>query len=156
MTYTHTPRALHDVLISVLRLILLCAALMVVLDIARPQAKTERKPTASQDAGTPGKPIFVRYCASCHGVDGQGDGPAATAMNAAPPDLTRLAKRHEGKYPAGYVGAVLKFGKSLASHGSEDMPVWGRRFEEIDPVHDPTGQQHIDILVRYIGSLQAK
>jgi hypothetical protein len=45
-------------------------------------------------------------------------------MKTPPPDLTALFSRHKGKYPAGYVGAVLKFGRSMAAHGSEDMPVW--------------------------------
>jgi hypothetical protein len=70
--------------------------------------------------------------------------------------LTTLAKRHGGKYPAGYVSAVLKFGRSLESHGSEEMPVWGSRFRKLDPVHDPTGQQHVDDLVAFIQSLQTK
>jgi len=103
-----------------------------------------------------GKQIFVQYCASCHGVDAKGNGPAAVAMKTLPPDLTELAKRNGGKYPAGYVGAVVKFGKSLASHGSEDMPVWGARFKTLDPLHDATGQKHVDDLVAYLESLQLK
>jgi mono/diheme cytochrome c family protein len=27
-----------------------------------------------------GRELFVRYCASCHGVSGRGDGPAAAAL----------------------------------------------------------------------------
>jgi hypothetical protein len=77
-------------------------------------------------------------------------------MKTSPPDLTTLSRRHEGKYPAGYVSALLKFGRSLASHGSEDMPVWGPRFKTLDAVRDPTGQHHVDDVVAYIGSLQAK
>ena len=64
--------------------------------------------------------------------------------------------RHEDKFPAGYVSALLVFGESFASHGSEDMPIWGSRFKALDPVHDPTGQQHIDDVVAYIQSLQVK
>jgi hypothetical protein len=78
------------------------------------------------------------------------------AMKTPPPDLTRMARRHGGEYPAGYVGALLKFGRSLGSHGSEDMPIWGSRFKDLDPVRDPTGQQHVDDVVAYIGSLQLK
>jgi hypothetical protein len=51
---------------------------------------------------------------------------------------------------------VLTFGKSFASHGSEDMPIWGSRFKMLDPVRDPTGQQHIDDVVAYLRSLQEK
>jgi len=145
-----------NVLMSVLRLILLSVALVTALNVACPQGKREQKPVASQTGVASGKQIFVKYCTSCHGTDGRGNGPAAIAMKTPPSDLTTLARRHEGKYPAGYVGAVLMFGRSLASHGSEDMPVWGSRFRELDPVRDPTGQQHVDDVVAYIGSLQAK
>lgn len=89
-------------------------------------------------------------------MDAKGNGPAAFAMGTLPADLTTLARRHEGKYPAGYISALLQFGRSLAAHGSENMPVWGSRFKEIDPVRDPTGQQHVDDVVFYIGTLQVK
>jgi hypothetical protein len=68
--------------------------------------------------------------------------------------LTTLAERNEGEYPSGRVSAVLTFGRSFASHGSEDMPIWGTRFKTLDPAHDATGQQHVDDVVAYIGSLQ--
>ena len=103
-----------------------------------------------------GKAMYVQYCASCHGVDARGKGPAAIAMKTPPPDLTVLSKHNDGQFPEGYVGAVLKFGKSMASHGSEEMPVWGRRFKTIDPKQDPTGQQHVDDLVAYINIMQTK
>ena len=77
-------------------------------------------------------------------------------MKTPPPDLTTLTKLHDGKYPEGYVGAVLKFGRNFASHRTEDVPVWGSRFRTLDPVHDPTGQQHVNDVVAYIGSLQVK
>jgi hypothetical protein len=72
------------------------------------------------------------------------------------PNLTTLTRRHEEKYPAGYVGVLVKFGRNPASRESEDLPVWGLRFKELDPVRDPTGQQHIDDVVAYIASIQAK
>jgi hypothetical protein len=54
------------------------------------------------------------------------------------------------------VSAVLIFGKGVASHGSDDMPVWGAKFRKIDPEHDRSGQKHIDDLVAYLESIQAK
>ena len=120
------------------------------------QEKKYPKPRPPQADVVSGNKTFLQLCASCHGKAGKGDGPAAFVMKTSPPDLTTLAKRHEGKYPAGYVSALLKFGRSLASHGSEEMPVWGSRFRNLDPVHDPTGQLHIDDIVAYIQSLQMK
>lgn len=136
------------------RTILVGAALVMALGIAAAQGKKQHAPTAKRANAASGRDTFLSYCASCHGKDAKRNGPAAIAMKTVPPDLTTLTKRHEGKYPVGYVGAILKFGLSPASHGSEDMPVWGSRFETLDPVRDPTGQQHVDDVVAYIESLQ--
>jgi hypothetical protein len=72
-----------------------------------------------------------------------------------PPDLTTLTKRYEGDFPTGYIGALLKFGRNHAAHGSEEMPFWGTRFQSLNPGNEATGQQHIDDVVAYIRSLQA-
>ena len=70
-----------------------------------------------------GKEMFKSDCAVCHGKDGKGDGPAASAMKTPPTDLTLLAQKNGGKYPAAHVAAVIKGQASTPSHGSEDMPV---------------------------------
>lgn len=140
----------------VLRAILLGSALVTAFSMVHAQGKRGQKPAARQPSAESGKETFLKYCASCHGKDAKGHGPAAFVLRTAPPDLTTLSKRHENKYPKGYVSAVLIFGKSFASHGSEDMPIWGSRFKTLDPVHDPTGQQHVDDLVAFLASLQAK
>jgi mono/diheme cytochrome c family protein len=140
-----------------LKVILLGTAIVTVFGMVRTQGKSEQEPATRQPSTASGKEMFLKYCASCHGEDGKGHGPAAIAMKTPPPNLTTLSRRHEGKkYPAGYVSAVLKFGKNLAAHGSEDMPVWGSRFKTLDPIHDPTGQRHVDDVVAYIESLQEK
>jgi len=142
--------------LSVLKAILSGLALVTALGMFHPQGRSEQKPAARQTSTASGKDTFLKYCASCHGEDAKGNGPTAIALKTPPPDLTSLSRRHEGKYPAGYVSAVLKFGRGLASHGSEEMPVWGSRFKTLDPVSDPTGQQHVEDVVAYIGSLQVK
>lgn len=105
-----------------------------------------------------GKEMFTRYCAPCHGTDGKGNGPAAGAMKAQPTDLTQLAKKRGGKYPATHVSSVLKFGSGpdAGAHGSADMPVWGPLFKSLDKYHDTSVQQRITNLVGYIATLQAK
>jgi len=138
------------------KIILLSASVFTVLSVTEPQNKNERKSAPKPPSAAAGQKTFLEYCASCHGKTAKGDGPAAFALRTAPPDLTTLSKRHEDKFPAGYLGVVLTFGKSFASHGSEDMPIWGSRFKTLDPFHDPTGQQHIDDVVAYIRSLQVK
>lgn len=130
-------------------------AVLVAAAFAQP-GQQKSKPAQQKADLADGREVYVKFCASCHGKDGKRQGPAASAMITTPSDLTTLAKRFEGKYPRGYVSAVLNFGKSLASHGSEDMPVWGARFRSLDPEHDPSGQQHLTDVVAYVESIQAK
>jgi mono/diheme cytochrome c family protein len=139
-----------------LRVILLCTALAAILGISHAGQKVDQKRPARQPNALSGKVTFLKYCASCHGEDAKGNGPAAIALKPPPADLTTLARRYNGKFPSGYVGALLKFGRNLAAHGSDDMPVWGSKFRDLDPIKDPTGQQHLDDMVAYIESLQAK
>jgi mono/diheme cytochrome c family protein len=137
-----------------LQLMFCGAALAAIFTTPQAKDKSDKKSEASAVNTTSGKETFVKYCASCHGLDGKGKGPVASVLKSPPADLTSLAKNNEGKYPAGFVSAVLKFGRSLSAHGSEDMPVWGSRFKMIDPVNDPTGQRHVDDIVAYIATLQ--
>ena len=137
-------------------LLLASLATTAAVDIVRGQQKSKAKPAPRQANVASGRETFLEHCATCHGKTGKGDGPAAYVLRTRPPDLTTLAKRHDGKYPAGSVSAVLTFGRSLASHGSEEMPIWGPRFKKLNPVGDPTGQQHIEDVVAYIRSLQEK
>ena len=40
-----------------------------------------------------GKDLFLRRCASCHGEDGKGNGPAAAALKTPSADLTQISKK---------------------------------------------------------------
>ena len=110
----------------------------------------------TRTSSTSGKEMFKAYCAVCHGVDGKGDGPAAPAMKTNPTDLTALAQKSAGKYPAAHVGAVIRGQASTPSHGSHDMPVWGPLFSSIDQGHEAQIQQRVTNLVDYIETVQAK
>ncbi len=103
-----------------------------------------------------GKEMFNSYCAVCHGKDGKGNGPAASAMKTPPTDLTLLAQKEGGKYPATHVAAVIRGQATTPSHGSQDMPVWGPLFSNISQGHEAQVQQRIHNLVTYIDGLQAK
>jgi mono/diheme cytochrome c family protein len=103
-----------------------------------------------------GKEMFNSYCAVCHGKDGKGNGPAASAMKTPPADLTVLAQKSGGKYPASHVAAVIRGQATTPSHGSQDMPVWGPLFSSISQGHEGQVQQRITNLVSYIETLQAK
>jgi mono/diheme cytochrome c family protein len=103
-----------------------------------------------------GKEMFNSYCAVCHGNDGKGNGPAASAMKTPPTDLTSLAQKNGGKYPSAHVASVIRGQAGLPSHGSADMPVWGPLFSSISQGHQSQVQQRVANLVEYIGTLQAK
>ena len=62
-----------------------------------------------------GKKTYMEYCTACHGDDGKGMGPAASALKTPPSDLTTLAKRHAGKFPEDYATEIVRFGKSIQS-----------------------------------------
>jgi mono/diheme cytochrome c family protein len=106
-----------------------------------------------------GEQHFARYCASCHGLDGRGDGPAAGALSKPPADLTRIAARRAGVFPAGEIAATIDGRFELPAHGSREMPIWGRRLAE--PIAEDTqGEEvargRIDILVEYLLSIQVE
>ena len=75
---------------------------------------------------TSGQEMFTTYCAACHGKEGKGDGPAATAMKKMPTDLTVIAARNNGKFPDLQVLHAISGDQTIAAHGSNDMPVWAR------------------------------
>jgi len=77
-----------------------------------------------------GEEAYRRYCASCHGMEGKGDGPVAASLKSAPTDLTQLARRSGGRFDESYVMSVIDGRRHVAEHGPREMPVWGVVFEE--------------------------
>ncbi len=103
-----------------------------------------------------GPEMYKSYCAVCHGVDGKGNGPAASALKTAPIDLTMLSKNNGGKFPSMKVSASIRGDAAVPAHGSKDMPVWGRLFWGMSQGHEGEVQQRVANLTKYIESLQAK
>lgn len=114
------------------------------------KAKAETAAVAS------GKRTYVEYCAACHGADGRGMGPAASALKTPPPDLTTLARRHNGKFPDEYVAGIVRFGKPIVAHGSAEMPVWGPIFGLRDNGNETALRRRIRNLCDYLATLQEK
>jgi mono/diheme cytochrome c family protein len=104
-----------------------------------------------------GADAFARYCASCHGTDGKGSGPAAQALRTPPADLTGIAARRGGEFPAGEIGRFIDGRFAPAAHGSREMPVWGERFGERVPdagVSEEVTRGNIAVLIEYLKSIQ--
>lgn len=123
---------------------------------AETQKPTIRKVPARPTAASSGKEMFDSYCASCHGKDGKGSGPAAPALKTQPPDLTSLAQRNGGKYPAMRVQGVITGQVELAAHGAKEMPVWGPVFGHMSQGRQSEVKLRVDNLTDYIKSLQQK
>lgn len=102
-----------------------------------------------------GKAMFDNYCAACHGMDGKGDGPAKAALKGTPADLTQLAEKNGGVFPAVHVAQILR-GVDRAAHGSKEMPIWGPLLSSVSGSDSQIIQLRISNLTRYIESLQAK
>jgi mono/diheme cytochrome c family protein len=110
----------------------------------------------NKTAPTDGKQMYTSYCAPCHGVDGRGNGPAASSLKAQPTDLTELQKNNHGKFPDTHVIAILQFGADVPAHGSSAMPVWGPILGNMNHLNVQDKQLRISNLSRYLESIQAR
>jgi hypothetical protein len=115
----------------------------------------------ADDLTRSGEADFTMYCADCHGEDARGNGPRAFGLSVPPPDLTRLAERHNGTFPREQVTALIDGRASLSGHGSREMPVWGNWFkieaeEGLGGAEGGEGsiRKRINALVDYLISIQ--
>jgi len=120
------------------------------------QEKVIKHIPVKQTSAASGQEMFNSYCAVCHGVDGKGAGPAASALKVAPTDLSGLTAKNGGKYPSLHVSSVLRGEAETPAHGSKDMPVWGPLFRHLSQGHDAEVQQRIANLNQYVESIQKK
>lgn len=76
-----------------------------------------------------GKSLYLSSCATCHGVNGKGDGPVAPNLIKKPSDLTMLKKQNNGTFPIERTKKFIDGREVVSAHGSRDMPVWGNIFK---------------------------
>ena len=118
-------------------------------------------PAGAEDKAPPkeGEALYKKYCASCHGDSGKGDGVLSGFMNPHPSNLTQIAKRHGGKFSDIQVMNFIS-GKNMPKvHGRGDMPVWGEVFEQpsSDVVTSRAGvQSKLLAITEYLRSIQEK
>ena len=107
--------------------------------------------------GVSGAYTYRTYCASCHGTGGKGDGPLADSLRFHPPDLTLLAQRNGGEYPAEKIHRIVDGRSPLKGHGGPDMPVWGDAFRNAETGYDDEQvKEKIRSVVDYLKTIQAK
>jgi mono/diheme cytochrome c family protein len=105
-----------------------------------------------------GQEYFVRYCSSCHGLDGRGHGPVANALRTQPSDLTLIADRRGGQFPDAEIAAFIDGRTVVAAHGTREMPVWGERFSKElggDSIAEEMTRGRLDVLIAYLKSIQS-
>ena len=100
-----------------------------------------------------GPELYRLYCASCHGVDGRGDGAVAEALKHKPSDLTLIARRHKGEFPAFRITHIIDGYEVRFAHGTREMPVWGRFFGDMTR-NDELLKLREHNLTEYIRSIQ--
>jgi mono/diheme cytochrome c family protein len=137
-------------------LVVLSVFLFAIAGRTAAQDQNIKKAPIEQTSAASGAEMYKAYCAVCHGKDAKGDGPAAADLKVPPPDLTTLAKRHDGKFPDSYVSTVLRNGAKAPAHGTAEMPVWGPLFSTISGGDQAQVTLRISNLTRYLKSLQVK
>lgn len=104
-----------------------------------------------------GLELYARFCASCHGVSGRGDGPVSDSFKVEVPDLTLIARRAGGRYPRDRIEKIIDGRYVIAAHGSRTMPVWGEDFSRLavgNPDAERGAQLIIQRLADYVWLLQ--
>ena|SRR5579862_9730588 len=129
------------------------ALLLGTILVAEPNRKASKE-TVRLIPSIEGPALYKAYCAVCHGTDGRGNGPMASALKVQPSDLTRIAERNGGAFPMARVGNIISGEQVLSSgHGTREMPVWGPIFSQVDRDQD-LGRVRIDNLTRYLKDMQ--
>jgi mono/diheme cytochrome c family protein len=97
--------------------------------------------------------LFSEHCAVCHGADGKGNGPAASALKRPVGDLTKIPAE-KGKFPFLAVQEKIRNG-SIVEHGSVDMPIWGKLLTPMGG-KSSAAEMRVYALAKYVEKIQAR
>jgi mono/diheme cytochrome c family protein len=111
----------------------------------------------SSQAQIAGARLYANHCASCHGAQGEGDGPVAAVMKVGVPNLRNLSLRNNGEFPLDAVRAYVDGRNLPAAHGDRYMPIWGNEFgygDKNGEADEKVIAERMDAIVGYVRSLQ--
>ncbi|HJY41682.1 MAG TPA: cytochrome c [Steroidobacteraceae bacterium] len=126
------------------------SVLSVVLAYAAPAMSADYVSMSGQD-------LYRRFCASCHGVAGRGDGPVAASLKVEVPDLTLIARRSGDAYPRDRIVRIIDGRFVIGAHGTRTMPIWGEDFSRLElgnPDAERATRVVLDRLADYVWQLQ--
>ena len=95
------------------------------LGASEAQATVSNPIAPTSDSVAAGQVVYERYCQTCHGVNGHGDGPGAAGLEPPPADLTVHAPHHGDAHMFGFISngiegtAMVGLGESLT-----DDEIW--------------------------------
>ena len=102
-----------------------------------------------------GEQLYQRYCATCHGKQGKGDGIMAEQLQRTrPADLTQTQNKHGGQFPFWQLYRIIDGREAITGHGPRDMPIWGDWFRTIEDQHEDAVRGRIWQLIYYLESIQ--
>jgi mono/diheme cytochrome c family protein len=161
--YQHMPvSAHHSVICTAEEVIMKNAPLAIlILTTALSLSTMALAQTAKTDLG---KKEYDLQCSLCHGADAKGNGFLGATLKVVPPDLTVLAKKNGGVFPADRISGVIDGRVQIASHGSPEMPIWGTRyavnaaehFVDVPYDQDAYVRARVLLLVDYLNRVQQK
>jgi mono/diheme cytochrome c family protein len=118
------------------------------------------KATARAQVGGAGHVLYLTYCQGCHGIDGKGDGPAASALRAKPADLTQLWRSYGTPLDRERLARYIDGRQLLGAHEPRQMPIWGEEFFGDVPPTTPNleNAKHrlFQVLADYLETLQTE
>lgn len=104
-----------------------------------------------------GREMYLKYCSSCHGKDGRGNGVVSSYLKIKIPDLTLLRKNNKGVYPLARVMTAIDGSRKVRGHGDGEMPVWGEVFQkelEGERYKGLTELHKVKAIAEYLSTLQ--
>ncbi len=107
-----------------------------------------------------GRVTFRIYCSNCHGDEARGDGSLAELLTVEPADLTGIAQRNDGRYPADRVRSLIDGREQVRAHGLKEMSIWGDAFQKTlqptwtEETDEQRAERKIDELVEFLRSIQ--
>lgn len=100
---------------------------------------------------------YRRYCTSCHGENGNGDGQASDILSVPATDLTKLEANNDGVFPTELIVTKIDGREEVRGHNrTREMPVWANIWiDEFAGENEETAiRERINLITEYIRTLQ--